>query len=133
MSHFQLCCTLLCFPVLLTVMSVHQCCQIPMDMEWTKRNLDLHIITDPNALNIERSKNHTVHICTQGHKGNPQGYQASWSFARRSAHGFLFLSVLEATAHQQFLQIIIPHKVESLAQAQMGFEMGNLMKQLKLP
>jgi hypothetical protein len=79
------------------------------DMGWTKRNLDLHVITDQNALNIERSKNHTVHICTQGHKENPQGYQASWSFERRSAHGFLFLSVLEATARQHFLQIITPH------------------------
>lgn len=54
---------------------------------------------------------HTVHSCTPGKKGNPQEYQASWSFVRRSVHDFLFLSVLEATAHQKLRIITLPSRL----------------------
>jgi hypothetical protein len=90
--------------------------------------LDSHVISAKNAVQEQHVKMkqrlsmhntwgqmrqkidqiHTVHICTPGKKGNPQEYQASWSFARRSVHDFLFLSVLEATVHQKLRIITLP-------------------------
>ena len=61
----------------------------------------IHAYNSEEQMRQKVDQINTVDMCTPGKKGNPQEYQASWSFARRSVPDFLFLSVLEATAHQK--------------------------------